>query len=128
MRVSHSRGPRRPGPRRRLACELTILCGEDRQDSGRLSSKKVLRHEALDEVMRRSRPTRSLRSLSPQTNAQHRCALADTFRTLFAEWEASVMPIYKHSSRVDLTIPSRERNLAPGVSLLLNVSLTGRAG
>jgi hypothetical protein len=59
----------------------------------------VLRYEALGEVTRKiASDTLAQKLAANERSAPMRSRV--TFRTLAAEWEASVMPMYKHSTQV----------------------------
>ncbi len=62
--------------------------------------KKVLRYEALGDVTRKiASDTLAQKLVSRRRTAQTPMRSRVTFRTLAGEWEASVMPMYKHSTQ-----------------------------
>ena len=62
--------------------------------------KKVLRYEALGDVTRKSASDTLARKLVAAGEDTTPMRSRITFRTLVGEWEASVMPMYKHSTQV----------------------------
>ena len=60
--------------------------------------KKVLQYEALGEVTRKVASDTLARKLAAAGNRASPMRSRVTFRTLASEWDASVVPMYKHST------------------------------
>ena len=61
--------------------------------------KKVLRYEALGEVTRKQASDTLAQKLAAAGNGKAPTRSRVTFRTLAGEWDASVLPMYKHSTQ-----------------------------
>jgi integrase len=61
--------------------------------------KKVLRYEALGEVTKKQASDTLAQKLAAAGNGRAPTRSRVTFRTLASEWEASVLPMYKHSTQ-----------------------------
>ena len=61
--------------------------------------KKVLRYETLGEVTRKYASNTLALRLAAASNGKASIRSRITFRTLAGEWDASVLPMYKHSTQ-----------------------------
>jgi hypothetical protein len=69
--------------------------------------RKIQRYEALGKVTRKQASDELAQRMAAGSNPTKPARSRMAFRTLAAEWQAHVLPMYKHSTQKDIGTSSR---------------------